>query len=79
MLADDAVRRAYMELSGKPVRDLKAAAQQAKQRPLDSNDCPICFDALSAQVRAGTGWRLAHLASAQCTRGLTLRLAVMCS
>ncbi|KAK9837298.1 hypothetical protein WJX81_004763 [Elliptochloris bilobata] len=47
VLADDAVRRAYLELMGKPVGGLKAAAAPVKQRPLDSDACPICFDQLS--------------------------------
>jgi hypothetical protein len=50
VMADDAVRRAYLERTGQAPAAGQAAAHQAKQRPLDSDDCPVCFDALSVTV-----------------------------
>ena len=52
MLADDAVRAAYLARTGQPAGKLKAAAGPAKQKSLDSDACPICFDELTTGVRA---------------------------
>ena len=52
VLADDAVRAAYLARTGQPVGELKAAAGLAKQKSLDSDACPICFDELTARERA---------------------------
>ena len=50
VLADDAVRRAYLEMSGRG-QEVAPTAEPVKQRPLDSDACPICFDALAEEVR----------------------------
>ena len=54
VLADDAVRAAYLARTGQPAGGLAAAAGPAKQKALDADACPICFDELTVRVRA---WR----------------------
>ena len=66
VLADDRVRRAYLERTGKAAGDGAAAAEPVKQKPLDSDDCPICFDALSAKVRAWQRRRCSQLMMTAC-------------
>ena len=63
VLADDAVRAAYLARTGQPAGDLKAAAGPAKQKSLDSDACPICFDELTATVRA---WQTSAPYSFEC-------------
>ena len=53
VLADDAVRAAYLARTGQPAGDLAAAAGPAQQKALDADACPICFDELTVRVRAG--------------------------
>ncbi len=47
VMADDAVRRAYLERTGQA----PPGGRQAKRRPLDSDNCPVCFEELSEAVR----------------------------